>query len=383
LKKWSVCRAVCGEIGLLSFALWLACASAAAQTTVAVDPPALTVSTPSAFSLNFVVHDVTDLHTASVTCTFDPAVLSCSGVEVGSFLTENGMVFSTKTKHGPLVDSLVVDVTIMGPMLVSGSGVIAVATFSPVNAGVTPVGVSNIVLLGDSNYVTRIPASGIAGEVTVETTVPVTIASFVATHIAAAGGVRLQWATLSEIDNYGFLIDRRRHGESAFAEVSGSFIAGNGTTLDPHTYEFIDNTIAGPGHYEYRLRQIDQDGTVHYFEGASVNVVLSSVSEAVPGEFALQQNYPNPFNPVTSIRYSVGVVRLPAGQAGGQLPAASSVKLAVYDLLGREVAVLVDGSVAPGNYEVQFDGSRLSSGTYIYRLTTGERMETKRMVLVR
>jgi hypothetical protein len=374
--KWVLFRIVREQTATWVLALVLVYASAAAQTTVAVDPSALTVSTPSPFSLDFVVHDVTGLHTASVTCTFDPAILSCSGVEVGSFLTEKGSVFSTMTKHGPVYDSLKVDLTIMGPALVSGSGVIAVATFAPLHVGVTPVGVSNIVLLGDSNYVTRIPAIGIAGEVTVEGTLPVTIASFAASTVAATGSVRLEWATLSEINNYGFMIDRRRHDETAYAAITGSFVAGNGTTLDPHTYEFIDNTIAGPGQYDYRLRQIDQNGTEHCFEGASVNVVLSSVSEAAPGAFALLQNYPNPFNPVTSIRYSVGVV-------SGQPPAASNVKLAVYDLLGREVAVLVDGGMAPGNYEVQFDGSRLSSGTYVYRLTAGERVETRKMVLMR
>jgi hypothetical protein len=374
--KRVLCLAVRGLVAMFFVALSLVCASAAAQTTIAVEPSALTVSTSSAFSLNFMVHDVTDLHTASVTCTFNPAVLSCSGVEVGSFLTADGRVFSTKTNHGPVYDSLVVDLTIMAAMRVSGSGVIAVATFLPVNAGVTPVGVTNIVLLGGAGYVTRIPANGIAGEVTVESTVPVTIASFAASPIAATGSVRLEWATLSEINNYGFMVDRRRHGDPAFAEISGSFVAGSGTTLDPHTYEFIDNTIAGPGQYDYRLRQIDQDGTVHFFEGASVNVVLSGVAGTTPGEFALMQNYPNPFNPSTAIKYTVGVV-------SGQSPAASRVRLAVYDLLGREVAVLVDGSMASGSYDVQFDGSGLSSGTYIYRLTAGERVETRRMVLVR
>jgi hypothetical protein len=97
----------------------------------------------------------------------------------------------------------------------------------------------------------------------------------------------------------------------------------------------------------------------------------------LPAEFRLDQNYPNPFNPTTSIGYSVGVV-------DGQSPAASShVRIAVYDLLGREVAVLLDGQKAAGTYHVEFDGGRLSSGVYIYRLTAGGYVETKRMILLR
>jgi hypothetical protein len=98
-----------------------------------------------------------------------------------------------------------------------------------------------------------------------------------------------------------------------------------------------------------------------------------------PAAFRLEQNYPNPFNPATVIRY--------------QLPAATSVNLAVYDLLGREVALLVNEKKPAGSYVVQFsakggsasggDGSRLSSGVYIYRLSAGQYVESRRMVLVR
>jgi photosystem II stability/assembly factor-like uncharacterized protein len=89
----------------------------------------------------------------------------------------------------------------------------------------------------------------------------------------------------------------------------------------------------------------------------------------IPTEIALMQNYPNPFNPKTRIRYQVSGV--------------SDVKLAVYDILGREVAVLVDEKKTSGNYQVEFDGTKLSSGVYFYRLTAGDYVETQRMMLVR
>ncbi len=83
----------------------------------------------------------------------------------------------------------------------------------------------------------------------------------------------------------------------------------------------------------------------------------------------LGQNYPNPFNPKTGIRYQVSGV--------------SDVKLVVYDMLGREVAVLVNERKADGSYEAAFDGNGLASGVYLYRLTVGSYVATRRMVLIR
>jgi hypothetical protein len=92
--------------------------------------------------------------------------------------------------------------------------------------------------------------------------------------------------------------------------------------------------------------------------------------------YALSQNYPNPFNPMTSIRYTIGGVR-------GQGLGARDVSLIVYDLLGREVATLVDEPKAPGSYEVRFDGSRLASGVYVYQLTAGSFNQSRKMILMK
>ena len=89
----------------------------------------------------------------------------------------------------------------------------------------------------------------------------------------------------------------------------------------------------------------------------------------IPHTFALKQNYPNPFNPATTINY--------------QLPVNSMVTLKVFDLLGREVATLVNGRQTPNNYSVSFNGSGLSSGVYFYRLQTDNFTETKRMMLIK
>jgi hypothetical protein len=98
--------------------------------------------------------------------------------------------------------------------------------------------------------------------------------------------------------------------------------------------------------------------------------VLGVGEEArVPGEFRLEQNYPNPFNPATVVSY--------------QLPVVSSVRLEVYDMSGREVAVLVNGSMPAGRHTVRFDASGLSSGVYVYRLTAGSHSLTKKLTVLK
>ncbi len=91
--------------------------------------------------------------------------------------------------------------------------------------------------------------------------------------------------------------------------------------------------------------------------------------DGIPDCLALFQNYPNPFNPTTNIEYRISNKEL--------------VTLKVYDILGRELAVLVDERKAPGRYIVQFDGSGLASGVYAYRLQAGSFVETKKLLLLR
>lgn len=105
-----------------------------------------------------------------------------------------------------------------------------------------------------------------------------------------------------------------------------------------------------------------------------VSVKLSS--RIIPAECTLSQNYPNPFNPSTTIKYTVGGSR---HQASG----VSEVRLVVYDLLGREVAVLVNERKAPGNYEVTLNGSNLGTGIYFYRLQAGDYVASKKMLVLK
>ncbi|MBE0538888.1 MAG: T9SS type A sorting domain-containing protein [Ignavibacterium sp.] len=185
---------------------------------------------------------------------------------------------------------------------------------------------------------------------------PVELVSFSASVVE--GNVILNWSTATEINNRGFEIERKSNNDF---ETIG-FVDGNGTTTRTQSYTFTDNEV-GNGAYSYRLKQMDYDGTFSYSNVISVDV-------NIPTQFELSQNYPNPFNPATMINY--------------QIAEPVNVTLSVYNMLGEEVAVLINNQfTAVGQHSVRFDGSNLASGTYIYRLTAGDFVQTKKMVLAK
>ncbi|MCZ7613074.1 MAG: T9SS type A sorting domain-containing protein [Ignavibacteriaceae bacterium] len=177
--------------------------------------------------------------------------------------------------------------------------------------------------------------------------------------------MELTWSTATETNNSGFEILCSTENEDW---NKMGFVPGQGTTTETQHYCFTDNDVK-PGKYQYRLKQIDYDGTFEYSQ--IVEVVIPFVNE-----FSLSQNYPNPFNPSTKIKYEIPASLNPS--KGGTL-----VQLIVYDILGREIAVLVNEEKHPGNYEIEFDGSNLSSGIYLYRLTAGGFSATKKLVLLK
>jgi hypothetical protein len=197
---------------------------------------------------------------------------------------------------------------------------------------------------------------------TVSSPLPVQIATFIAVP-QPTGGVRLEWATVSETNNYGFTVQRRSNSEKDFRDLPGSFVSGQGTTIEPHQYSYFDRLVT-PGDWYYRLRQTDADGASHMTDAAKVHVDV-----AVPQTTALGQNYPNPFNPMTRIEYTVAE--------------ASHITMKVFDMTGREVVALVDGQIEPGRYQATFDGSRYASGMYIVRLTSGGKREIRKMLLMK
>jgi hypothetical protein len=97
--------------------------------------------------------------------------------------------------------------------------------------------------------------------------------------------------------------------------------------------------------------------------------LVEPVTNQLPLEVSLQQNYPNPFNPSTTVSYD--------------LPRTSRVTLSIFDILGREVATLLNGEKPAGRYTVHWDASGVSSGVYFYRLRAGDFVQTRRMLLLR
>jgi hypothetical protein len=168
----------------------------------------------------------------------------------------------------------------------------------------------------------------------------------------------------------------------AFSDSSdeGEFFLGY-TTADANGHWLITPTWPVRGRFLTATATDVNDNTSCFsapFDNVAVDV--PAARDEVPKSYALSQNYPNPFNPKTGVRFQVaGVSEAGVGNRGS----GSSVKLVVYDLLGREVAVLVDERKAPGSYEVSFDGSNLASGVYIYRMTAGSFTAVKTMLLVK
>jgi hypothetical protein len=195
----------------------------------------------------------------------------------------------------------------------------------------------------------------------IENPLPVQLASFTGRAISPTA-VQLNWTTLSEINNYGFDVQRRPSGVTEWSTIG--FVPGNGTTLQRHDYTFTDNSVTS-GTWQYRLVQIDLDGRRNEIE--PIRVVSTSVAEEIPLEFALEQNYPNPFNPSTTIQFTV--------------TDNDPVTLKVYNLIGQEVATLVDETLAPGTYTCTFDAAGLASGVYLYRLQSGKDTATMPAVL--
>ncbi len=210
---------------------------------------------------------------------------------------------------------------------------------------------------GDGTYTVYVlSANNGLGAYTTVDPVPVELTSFSAS--VSGNAVTLNWSTATESNNSGFEIQRAN--ENRNWERVG-FVEGKGTTSETQNYSYTDNSVSS-GVYYYRLLQVDFDGTTELSNEVEVNVSL-------PAAFELAQNYPNPFNPTTNIQFS--------------LPEASSVNLVVYNLLGQEVATLVNGFMEAGIHKVNFDAANLNTGLYVYKLEANDFVATKKMMLMK
>ncbi len=174
--------------------------------------------------------------------------------------------------------------------------------------------------------------------------------------------VTLKWQTSTEINNFGFEIERRKQ-DNDWQTIG--FVKGSGTTSELINYAFTDK-LYEESQYHYRLKQIDYNGSFKYYESIEVNFQIIN-------EYFLYQNYPNPFNPGTIIKYSL--------KDNGR------VTIKIYNLLGEEVKTLVDEIKSAGNYEAEFSvtgsAGNLPSGVYLYRIQAGDFVSSKKMLFLK
>ncbi|MGE5436971.1 MAG: M1 family aminopeptidase [Syntrophothermus sp.] len=176
--------------------------------------------------------------------------------------------------------------------------------------------------------------------------------------------VVLNWQTETETNNKGFEVERVKLNENGTYDKNNyekvGFVQGAGNSTTNRSYSFV-NFIKDYGKYAYRLKQIDLDGTYEYSSEVYVTAGIKPVS------FRLAQNYPNPFNPTTVIQF--------------ELPQESKITLKVYNLLGEVVSTLINETYPAGVHTAEFDASNLTSGVYIYELSTDAVKLRQKMIL--
>lgn len=204
--------------------------------------------------------------------------------------------------------------------------------------------------------------SGMMGQFIVKSPFPIPVELISFNALIENNSVILKWSTATELNNRGFQVERKSMS-SDFEDIG--FINGNGTTNEINNYSFVDSNISS-GEFIYRIKQIDLNGSFKYSD--EINIKYN-----IPQEYSLKQNHPNPFNPSTNIVYVIA----------GNNETKQLVVLKVYDVLGNEMATLVNEEKTPGTYKVNFNAQNLPSGLYIYRIQAGNFIHAQKMLLLK
>jgi len=171
--------------------------------------------------------------------------------------------------------------------------------------------------------------------------------------------------TWSDVNVYNVKIELSEDNGSNWSTIIES-------TPNTGSYSWIVSATDSSDQCLIRITNVDDGSIVDISDGVFTIDILTGVEEietGIPSEFNISQNYPNPFNPVTLIKY--------------QVPETGLVSIKVYDLIGREIAVLVNEVKQPGNYQVSFNGENLASGVYFYKMTAGEFSSVRKMNLLK
>jgi hypothetical protein len=179
---------------------------------------------------------------------------------------------------------------------------------------------------------------------------------------AKGNGIELTWEEAVDADFKYFSVYRSE--TQGFEPTESELIANTAEA------SYVDNSVVADVLYYYVLAAVDFSDNMSEFSN-EVAAILTDVRQegGVPTEFALNQNYPNPFNPSTAIKFAV--------------PKISNVKIAVYDITGREIATIVDEQMNAGYYSIQWNASNIASGIYFYKLQTEDFVSVKKMILLK
>lgn len=319
--------------------------------TLFVKPMAREVGTGSGVDL-FVLHGSTDAPTVDVKAREAGNLVLVNDAAYGDITPYFSVPAGNYTLDLYLADGTTLVASFVAPLTGLGGSSLAVFASGFLNPAANQNGApfGLFAALANGTVVELVPG-----------VVPVELSSFTAT--VSGSNVTLNWSTVTETNNRGFEIQRSNDGNDF---VTIGFVNGKGTTTQIQNYSYRDNSLP-VGNYSYRLKQLDFDGTFEYSNVIEVSVIA-------PQEFALEQNFPNPFNPSTLINFSLKVD--------------SEVSLKVFNLLGQEIATLVNGKLSAGSQQIEFRADNLSSGVYFYRIDAkgidGTNFSsTKKMILSR
>lgn len=207
-----------------------------------------------------------------------------------------------------------------------------------------------------------------------DVSLPVELTEFTAEQVGSS--VILRWTTESELENIGFIIDRKVD-DTNWSNIADyrkdNELLGHGTASNSNQYEFIDNLVEADKTYYYRLADVSTDGITQYHN--KISITVAAVDETTqPSQFALYPAYPNPFNPVTNIKFDV--------------PEKSKVKISIYNQMGELVRILLSDIKDAGHHTIQWDskdtnGQKVCAGVYLYRIESDNYQKTMKMILLK
>jgi hypothetical protein len=187
--------------------------------------------------------------------------------------------------------------------------------------------------------------------------------------VAGDGQVRLNWSTASESDLQEFRVSRATERNGNYHEVSR--LSANNSPVGAN-YSFVDEAVENGTTYYYKLHVVDVNGNISVYNSNGQSIVAEATPESgasFVSEYALAQNYPNPFNSQTNFNFSI--------------PATGQVTLKVYDMLGREVATVIDGAMNAGTHSVNWSAEGLATGVYMYTLKSGEFSQSNKLLYLK